>query len=76
VVAAAIRAVGNRARPADIFVVGDTPHDITSALANGVTGVGVATGKFTVEELRDSGAALVYQDFADWQAVARELVGD
>jgi hypothetical protein len=26
--------------------------------------------------LRDSGAALVYQDFADWQAVARELAGD
>jgi phosphoglycolate phosphatase len=75
VVAAAIRAVGNRARPADIVVVGDTPHDITSALANGVTGVGVATGKFTVEELRDSGAALVYQDFADWRAAARELAG-
>jgi phosphoglycolate phosphatase len=75
VVAAAIRAVGNGARPADIVVVGDTPHDVTSALANGVIGAGVATGKFTVEELRDSGAALVYQDFADWQAVARELAG-
>ncbi|HEY8766637.1 MAG TPA: HAD family hydrolase [Dehalococcoidia bacterium] len=76
VVAAAIRAVGNGARPADIVVVGDTPHDVTSALANGVVGVGVATGKFTVEELRDSGAALVYQDFADWQTVVRELAGD
>jgi phosphoglycolate phosphatase-like HAD superfamily hydrolase len=75
VVAAAIRAVGNGARPADILVVGDTPHDVTSALANGVIGAGVATGKFTVEELRDSGAALVYQDFADWQAVASELAG-
>ncbi len=75
VVAAAIRAVGNGARPADIVVVGDTPHDVTSALANGVTSVGVATGRFTVGELRDSGAALVYQDFADWQAVARELAG-
>jgi phosphoglycolate phosphatase-like HAD superfamily hydrolase len=75
VVAAAIRGVGNGARPGDIVVVGDTPHDVTSALANGVIGVGVATGKYTVEELRDSGAALVYQDFADWQAVARELAG-
>jgi phosphoglycolate phosphatase-like HAD superfamily hydrolase len=75
VVAAAIHAVGNGARPGDIVVVGDTPHDVTSALANGVVGVGVATGKYTVEELRDSGAALVYQDFADWQAVARELGG-
>jgi phosphoglycolate phosphatase len=76
VVAAAIRNVADGARRDDILVVGDTPHDVTSALANGVVGVGVATGKFTVEELRDSGAALVYQDLADWQAVARELVGD
>jgi phosphoglycolate phosphatase len=75
VVAAAIRAVGDGASPGDIVVVGDTPHDITSALANGVAGVGVATGKYTVEELRDSGAALVYQDFADWRAAARELAG-
>ena len=75
VVAAAIGAVGNGAAPADILVVGDTPHDVTSALANGVVGVGVATGKYTVEELRDSGTSRVYQDFADWQAVARELAG-
>lgn len=72
VVAAAIRDVANGARPSDVFVVGDTPHDITSATANGAVGVGVATGKFTVEELRDSGAAMVYEDFADWEAVARE----
>ena len=75
VVAAAISNVADGAAPADILVVGDTPHDITSALANGVVGVGVATGTFTVEELRDSGTSHVYQDFADWQAVARELAG-
>jgi len=73
VVAAAIRNVANGARPSDVLVVGDTPHDITSATANGAIGVGAATGKFTVEELRDSGAAMVYEDFADWEAVAREL---
>jgi phosphoglycolate phosphatase-like HAD superfamily hydrolase len=75
VVAAAIRNVGDGAAPTDILVVGDTPHDITSALANGVIGIGVATGKYTVEELRDSGTSRVYQDFADWDAVARELAG-
>jgi phosphoglycolate phosphatase-like HAD superfamily hydrolase len=75
VVAAAISNVADGAAPADILVVGDTPHDITSALANGVVGVGVATGTFTVEELRDSGTSRVYQDFADWQSVARELAG-
>ncbi len=75
VVAAAIRNVADGAAPSDVLVVGDTPHDITSALANGVVGVGVATGTFTVEELRDSGTSRVYRDFADWQAVARDLAG-
>jgi phosphoglycolate phosphatase len=75
VVAAAISNVADGAASTDILVVGDTPHDITSALANGVVGVGVATGTYTVEELRDSGTSRVYQDFADWQAVARELAG-
>ena len=75
VVAAAVRNVADGARRDDILVVGDTPHDITSAAANGGVGVGVATGNFTVEELRDSGAALVYQDFGDWQAAARDLAG-
>ena len=74
VVAAAIRNVANGARASDVLVVGDTPHDITSATANGAVGVGVATGKFTAEELRDSGAAMVYEDFADWEKVARELL--
>ena len=72
VVAAAMRNVANGARASDVLVVGDTPHDITSATANGAIGVGVATGKYTVEELRDSGAAMAYGDFADWQRIATE----
>jgi phosphoglycolate phosphatase-like HAD superfamily hydrolase len=74
VVAAAIRAVANGASPSDVLVVGDTPHDITSAAANGAIGIGVATGNYTAEELRDSGAAMVYQDLAEWERVARELL--
>jgi phosphoglycolate phosphatase-like HAD superfamily hydrolase len=72
VIAAAIRNVANGTRPSDVLVVGDTPHDITSATANGAVGVGVATGKYTVEELRDSGAEMVYADFADWERIASE----
>jgi phosphoglycolate phosphatase len=74
VVAAAIRNVADGADPSDVLVIGDTPHDITSATANGAIGVGVATGKYTVDELRDSGAALVYADFAEWERVAGELL--
>ena len=50
--------------PADILVVGDTPHDVACALAVCATPVGVATGGFTVEQLRESGAEHVFQDLS------------
>ena len=50
--------------PEHILVVGDTPHDVACARAVGATPVGVATGGFTVEQLRDSGAELVFQDLS------------
>ena len=48
--------------PDHILVVGDTPHDVACARAVGATSVGVATGGFTVEQLRESGAEIVFQD--------------
>ena len=74
VVRAAIDAVADGARPEDMLVVGDTPHDITSALDNGVIAVGVATGTYSVEELRESGAHLAFEDFSDWRAAAAALL--
>jgi phosphoglycolate phosphatase len=50
--------------PDHILVVGDTPHDVACALAVGATPVGVATGGFTVEQLRESGADIVFQDLS------------
>jgi phosphoglycolate phosphatase len=48
-----------------IFVVGDTPHDIACARAVGALPVGVATGGFTVDQLRASGADIVFGDLSD-----------
>jgi phosphoglycolate phosphatase len=48
-----------------IFVVGDTPHDVACARAVGAVPVAVATGGFTVEQLRNSGADIVYESLAD-----------
>lgn len=42
--------------PTDALVVGDTPRDVSAARAHGVPVVGVATGRYGVEELRDAGA--------------------
>lgn len=75
VVRAAVERVADGARPEEIFVIGDTPHDVSSALENGVVGVGVATGGYTVDQLRESGAQLVFPHFSDWRAVAAALLG-
>jgi len=74
VVADAIRNVANGAKPGDIVVVGDTPHDITAATANGAKSVGVATGHDSEEVLRASGATATYPDFTNWQAAADQLL--
>jgi len=74
VVAAAIRDVADGAQPEDVIVVGDTPHDITAALANGVVGVGVATGNYSVKELRESGAHLTFEDFSDHESAAERIL--
>jgi phosphoglycolate phosphatase len=47
-----------------ILVVGDTPHDVACALAVGAVPVGVATGGYTSDQLRASGADIVFEDFS------------
>ena len=51
-----------------VIVVGDTPFDVACALAAGAVPIGVATGGFTVDRLRDSGAGIVFKDLRDTQA--------
>jgi phosphoglycolate phosphatase len=49
-------AYGGLLDPARCLVVGDTPLDIQAARVTGAVSVGVASGHFTVEELREAGA--------------------
>ena len=51
--------------PSRIFVVGDTPHDVACARAVGAVPVAVATGGFSADQLRESGADVVYRSLAD-----------
>jgi phosphoglycolate phosphatase-like HAD superfamily hydrolase len=74
VVADAIRNVADGASSAEIVVIGDTPHDITAATANGARAVGVATGHDSVDVLRDSGADEVFVDFTDWESAVGRLL--
>jgi phosphoglycolate phosphatase len=43
----------------DVMVVGDTPLDVDAAKAVRATSLGVASGTYTVDELRRAGADFV-----------------
>lgn len=57
-----------------VIVIGDTPHDIECARVAGATSIAVATGGFTVEQLRELGADAVLKDLSDTEAVLELLV--
>jgi len=42
-----------------VYVVGDTPHDVAAANACGAVSAAVASGRFSVEELREAGGTHV-----------------
>jgi phosphoglycolate phosphatase-like HAD superfamily hydrolase len=46
------------ATPKDVVIIGDTPHDIDCAKANGARAIGVATGPFDRAALAEAGADL------------------
>jgi len=48
-----------------VVVIGDTPHDVTAAHANGAYALAVATGRNPVEELIACGADLALEDLSD-----------
>jgi len=75
VVRNAVARLGAGEPRAEAVVVGDTPHDVSSAKANGAVAVAVATGGHTADQLRDSGADFVFEDFSDWRGAAATLAG-
>jgi phosphoglycolate phosphatase len=57
-----------------VIVIGDTPHDIDCARIAGARSIAVATGGFTIEQLKEAGADDVLKDLSDTQAVLDLLV--
>ena len=58
----------------DIVVIGDTPADIHCARSVEARAIGVATGRYPVDELREHGAAAVFSDLTDTGAVMRAII--
>ena len=56
----------------DAVMVGDTPWDIKAARRAGIDTVAVLTGGFSADELRDAGAAEVYESIDE----LRQRIGD
>lgn len=51
--------------PENVFVIGDTPHDIECGKGIGAKTIAAATGKFNAEELLAHNPTAVLTDFAD-----------
>jgi len=52
-----------------VFVIGDTPHDIVCGRAIGARTLAVATGGYSVEQLRAHSPTVVFRDLSDTAAV-------
>jgi phosphoglycolate phosphatase-like HAD superfamily hydrolase len=58
---------------ADVIVIGDTPSDVACANAVGAVPVAVATGTYTVDQLRKTGAEIVLDDLSDIESFVRMI---
>lgn len=54
--------------PADVIIVGDTPHDISCAHRGGAKAIAVATGNYSFDTLQDCRPDVLVQDFSDHSA--------
>ena len=71
---ARVAACGGPSVPAQqAIVIGDTPLDVACAAASGAPSIAVATGSYSVEQLRQAGADVVFEDLSDTQAVLEAI---
>jgi phosphoglycolate phosphatase-like HAD superfamily hydrolase len=57
-----------------LVIIGDTPADIHCGRALGVRAIGVATGRYTVEQLAEHAPAHCFATLEDTDAVCRAIL--
>jgi phosphoglycolate phosphatase-like HAD superfamily hydrolase len=62
---------GVRPQQDRMYVIGDTPRDIYCARPHGAITVAVATGEYSIEELRSEGPDFLFKDFSEMEKVLR-----
>ncbi len=65
---------GRNLRGDEVIIIGDTPHDIDCAKANGCRSIGVATGAFSLHNLQSSGADLAVETLSNTEALVRWML--
>jgi phosphoglycolate phosphatase len=68
--------VGAPVHGANVVVIGDTPADMGCGRGIGARAVGVATGRYSVEDLRACTPAAVFTDLSDTASVMRAILGE
>lgn len=67
--------LGRQIVGSDVVVIGDTPADMGCGRGIGARAIGVATGRYSVEDLRACGAAAVFDDLSDTESVVSAIMG-
>ena len=68
--------LGHEVAGADVIVIGDTPADMTCGNGIGARAIGVATGRYSVEQLHECAEGIVFADLTDTSAVLQAILGE
>ena len=71
----AVQKYGQRFRPEEVWIIGDTPRDLECARAGGARCLLVGTGRYPFEELIKEDADAVVRDLGDVERVEKLLLG-
>ena len=58
----------------NVFIMGDTPRDITAGKEAGIKTIGIATGNYSKKQLENAGADFVFEDLKGTDKVLRILL--
>lgn len=61
----AMQHAGVEFAPQDVYIIGDTPHDIECGKTIGARTIAVATGKFSLDELQQHDPDFSFENFSD-----------